>query len=249
VHATSLPEAQRLRDLLRSEIVHGAYADGMLPGEAELMAAHQTSRATVREALALLREEGVIARRQGVGTVVLSHALPTSLSQVHGVERPAGKAPLSVDDVETQVLDSSMIETSVPVARLLDTSVGEPCARIEYLVSSRSAGGLVAVCTNYVLLPEAEALLATRLSGNWYSYLDAAGVQFGEDDFLIGALVAGQALADRLGVTRGDPLLHLEQVIRDRRGRPFNAAYIYLRADRIALVSRASLAPADGGGQ
>ncbi|AIJ21594.1 GntR regulator-like protein [Amycolatopsis methanolica 239] len=49
---------RRLRDMLRAAVQGGRYGDGQLPGEAELMAAHRASRATVREALSLLRAKG-----------------------------------------------------------------------------------------------------------------------------------------------------------------------------------------------
>jgi GntR family transcriptional regulator len=234
------PPVLRLRDLLRSEIVHDESEGDLLPSEAELMVAHQASRSTVRQALDLLRQEGVIARRQGVGTVVTSHVVQTRLIDAHGVERPeTGELPQVFSDLRSRLLDSSVIGCPAPVAHLLGAKAGEPCARIEYVGSSLSSDGVFCLCTNYVLMPEGAALMRTPLHGDWYTYLEAAGLEVGDDDFLIGALTADEGLARRIGVLRGAPLLFLEQVIRDPGGRPFNAAYIYLRGDRVMLLSHA----------
>jgi GntR family transcriptional regulator of arabinose operon len=57
---------------LRTEINAGVYREsGRLPTEMQLSAAHQVSRETVRKALSLLVEEGLIERRQGSGSRVL----------------------------------------------------------------------------------------------------------------------------------------------------------------------------------
>lgn len=71
----SQPQPSRYRqlaDALRTEIVSGCLKAGdLLPTEMDLCAAHGVSRHTAREALRLLTEERLIARRQGAGSVVL----------------------------------------------------------------------------------------------------------------------------------------------------------------------------------
>jgi GntR family transcriptional regulator len=70
---------------LREEIAAGAYPIGdMLPTEVELCRAFDISRHTVRDALRVLREEGLIARRRGAGTTVVARARPPAFSQPLG---------------------------------------------------------------------------------------------------------------------------------------------------------------------
>lgn len=65
--------AARLADDLRRRVMSGASAIGAkLPSEAELTRAHGVSRTVVREALACLRAEGLIASRQGAGVFVIA---------------------------------------------------------------------------------------------------------------------------------------------------------------------------------
>lgn len=67
----STPAYRQLADALRREIVDGRLRPGdKLPTEASLQHVHSVGRATVREALRLLREEGLIDRVPGSVHVV-----------------------------------------------------------------------------------------------------------------------------------------------------------------------------------
>ena len=60
---------------LQERIVGGVYPiSSLLPAEADLSEEFATSRNTVREALRLLVERGLVRRRQGAGTAVISSA-------------------------------------------------------------------------------------------------------------------------------------------------------------------------------
>lgn len=64
---------EKLADKLRSAILSGVYRSGdKIPSENELAEAEALSRQTVRQALALLEQEGRILRRRGSGSVVSS---------------------------------------------------------------------------------------------------------------------------------------------------------------------------------
>ena len=70
----------RYRDIaarLQKEIRLGKVAVGdLLPTETELMARHSASRQTVREALRILMDQGLIVRRAGLGSVVIAAEPP-----------------------------------------------------------------------------------------------------------------------------------------------------------------------------
>ncbi len=79
------PEARRrkpsrYRDIaarLQKDIRLGRYDIGkLLPTETELMAQHSASRQTVREALRILMDQGLIVRRAGLGSVVIATEPP-----------------------------------------------------------------------------------------------------------------------------------------------------------------------------
>jgi len=67
-----IPRYRQIADVLRGEIRHGVYPPGsLLPIEHELAERFNTSRQTVREALRVLDERGLILRRAGKGTLVI----------------------------------------------------------------------------------------------------------------------------------------------------------------------------------
>ena len=71
----------QLAGVLRSSIEEGVYQPGaQLPTEMQLARLYQVSRQTVRQALALLAEEGIIEKRQGRESRVTDHINRTSRS-------------------------------------------------------------------------------------------------------------------------------------------------------------------------
>ncbi|MFI0241961.1 GntR family transcriptional regulator [Streptomyces sp. NPDC016845] len=65
------PKYQRIADALREAVQSGEYGPGdRLPGENDLMATYGVARMTARQALGVLRDEGVAEARKGAGVFV-----------------------------------------------------------------------------------------------------------------------------------------------------------------------------------
>lgn len=76
------PLYRQLAAKLRKRIIDGDFAVGsLLPTEQDLCDTYSTSRFTVREALRLLAEEGMVQRQQGRGTEVVSLTGRANLGQ------------------------------------------------------------------------------------------------------------------------------------------------------------------------
>jgi GntR family transcriptional regulator len=52
-------------DILRRQVLQGAFPDGLLPSEASLAQAFGASRNAIRDAFGILRAEGLLVRVQG----------------------------------------------------------------------------------------------------------------------------------------------------------------------------------------
>ncbi|WP_084703847.1 GntR family transcriptional regulator [Phaeacidiphilus oryzae] len=228
-------DARRLRDLLRSHILHGGHPDGRLPSEPELMRRHSASRTAVREALALLRDEGLVERLRGVGTHAVCHSVTTRLAEAHGVAAPDPRQARA-HEVRVRVLDRSALPAPDAVAERLGVPVGSPCIRYEYL--SLRDGRPVFVATNYALAPEGERLLGVPFRTDWYRLLGDAGLTVGQSEFLIGSGLADSTNAPLLGLEPGSPVMLLEQIIRDPEGRPWDLAFVVIRSDRFLFLSQ-----------
>ncbi|MEL7154278.1 MAG: GntR family transcriptional regulator [Pseudomonadota bacterium] len=98
---------------LRTAIAEGKHPVGtLLPTEQELCERFETSRYTVREALRLLAEDGLVKRRQGRGTEVSSRhrraVFAQSLSSLSQLDTYADETVLSIDRVMKVVPDDAM---------------------------------------------------------------------------------------------------------------------------------------------
>jgi GntR family transcriptional regulator len=223
--------ARWLRDLLRSAILRDAARDsgGVLPSEGDLMLRHAAPRAVVRQALDLLRHEGIVERVQGTGTLVIAQRYVHRLVEMHGVT-DAEPAAFS-----SHVLAWVPMPMPPPVAHHLEQAVGSPCVMIEYVGMVR--GEVVGLYTNYLDGWAAERLDGVPFNGHWYALLADAGLPIGETDLVIEAMLADELLATTLGIPVGRPVLGMQQVIRDDTGRPYDFAVLRHRGDRISVLS------------
>ena len=70
-HDSATPVYRQLADLIRGQIESGELASGSpVPSESSLMQAHGISRDSVRKAMDVLRDEGLVVTVQGKGTYV-----------------------------------------------------------------------------------------------------------------------------------------------------------------------------------
>ena len=70
-HDSAVPVYRQLAAILRDEIASGRLApDSPLPSESRLMQEHGISRDSVRKAVTILREEGLVVTVKGKGTYV-----------------------------------------------------------------------------------------------------------------------------------------------------------------------------------
>ena len=117
-----------LADTLRDRIVSGAR--GALASEAELGREYGVSRVTVRRALELLRDEGLVSARQGVGWFVAVDPVRQSLGRVTTVE-----AALEAAGAEAgrRVLEFAFEPAPPDVAKTLDLPADGEVLRVTRL--------------------------------------------------------------------------------------------------------------------
>lgn len=122
----------RYRDIaarLQKEIRLGKYPIGnLLPTETELMAQHGASRQTVREALRILMDQGLIVRRAGLGSVIIATEPPVLFT--HSV-KSLGEWLRYSNETYRDVVDSREITATGKLAALLKCEPGKHWFLIE----------------------------------------------------------------------------------------------------------------------
>ncbi|MCU1656723.1 MAG: transcriptional regulator, GntR family with sensor domain protein [Pseudonocardiales bacterium] len=234
-------DARRIRDLLRSQVNAGGFDGGKLPTEDRLIDEFGASRAAVREALALLREEGLIERIKGIGTIALHSKIVVRLTENHGVVEPAPGSMWS-GQMRVRVLDWCEVPLPTIAARRLDAAAGDRSLRIDYV--AMLDGSPLGVATNYMRWPEGAALHPSHFHTDWYAMLEAAGVPVSETTFLWEASVADAQDATLLDIPVGSPVMLGEQVIYGPDGCAYDFALTRARGDRTAMFSHARRKPA-----
>lgn len=223
--------ARQIADLLRGEIMHGRFRTGRLPLESALAREYGTSRNTVRQALDLLREEGLIDRCPRVGTTVAAEKYP------HGLHRLLGLAETLHEhgQVVNQVRTMTLIEPPAPVSHRLGLAPGE---QVVYLERLRSLNGLpLSLDLTYLVRDVGEPLFDADLTGNDIFVLleHIAGQPLGTAELTLEAVNADPHTAAVLGAPRGAALLMVERLTHLADGRPVDLEFIRFRGDRLTM--------------
>jgi GntR family transcriptional regulator len=224
--------ARQVADVLRQQITAGRFIDSALPDEAALGVELGASRNAVREALGLLRAEGLIIRRRGVGTTVV---LP---KYGHGLDRLAGLAEVLTGhgEVTNEVRTACLVLDPPPaIASWLALEAGAPVVHIERL---RRSGGLpLSLDTTYLVGDIGLPLLDLDLAGRDIFALieETAGVRLGRAEVSVHAVGADPDTAALLGIDAGAAVFAIERRTRLATGRPVDVESIRVRGDRMTF--------------
>ncbi|MGW6620429.1 GntR family transcriptional regulator [Nocardia sp. NPDC055002] len=222
--------ARRVADILRHQILAGAVA-GTVPGEQELAAEHGTSRNTVREALALLRDEGLIDRAPKLGTRVAARKFDHGLDALLGLQETLK----GHGTVRNEVRAATTITAPPAVARRLELAPGDKVVYIERL---RFLADLPLSLDLTYLAPDvgAEVLAHDLETTDVFVLLEqVTGRSLGAAELALEAVAADPHTATTLDTPAGAPLLMLERLTHLDDGRPVDLEYIRMRGDRITM--------------
>jgi GntR family transcriptional regulator len=110
---------QQIAEELRGRVLAGDFAAGrMLPSESELSAEFSASRVTVRRALEVLRDEGLVDARQGFGWFVAGDPLRQPLGRLATIEEQMAESGVVS---ERRILEFAFERAPKFVTRVLNT--------------------------------------------------------------------------------------------------------------------------------
>jgi GntR family transcriptional regulator len=199
-----------IADDLRRRVTTGEFASGrLLPSEAELSAAYDASRVTVRKALEVLRDEGLLDARQGFGWFVAGGSVQQSLGRLGTIEQQLASSGVVP---ERRVLDFGFVKAprwvrgvlgveTVLRVRRVNLADGSPFARVTVWCPEELGAGL------------------SRNDVEQSSFYELLDVPLGGAVQTIGAAAAAAADAALLEVPVGSPVLRCERVTSTPEGR------------------------------
>ncbi|MGH2495972.1 MAG: GntR family transcriptional regulator [Ktedonobacteraceae bacterium] len=214
-----LPLYYQLKEVLRQQIQAGHLAPhSSIPSEPELVSSYHVSRATVRQALTELVNEGLLYRQHGKGTFVCEPRVQQTLTELTSLTtelRRRGKRPGGL------LLLSKLARGSETMRQQLRLADEEQVVRLERL---RSADGqLIAYEVDYLPYPRATSVYtrAKELAeGSLYQLMASEGLTPAIAEQSIKADKATTRESDLLGVPAGEAAMRLFSTVFDQTGLP-----------------------------
>lgn len=207
-----------LSDALRDGIRAGKWTAGdLLPSEAQLCRQFGVSRGTAVKAIDVLLAQGLLQRRQGVGTFVSRPALHRSPGYLRGFSetvRRQGRIPAHRLIGQRQLDRNEALQFGCDEPALLLERIrlvdGLPWAIHTALVPMRIAGGVAALAGPASRVAESDFSL--------YGAFDDAGLEIDHADERINVRLATRKEAEQLGIERPSAVMLVHRKSFDNRG-------------------------------
>jgi GntR family transcriptional regulator len=200
---------QEIAEELRRR-VSAAAPGSVLPSEAELSAEFNASRVTVRRALEIVRDEGLIAARQGFGWFVATEPVRQRLERLGTIE-----AQLETSGIGAvrRVIEFAFVDTPAHVRSVLGV---DRVLRVKRL--NLADGEPFALVT--VWCPAELGQHLSMADVEQRPFYELLSVELRGATQTIGAEAARAEDAELLAVPVGAPLLQCRRVTTDTEGRP-----------------------------
>lgn len=197
-----------------------------LPSEPELAQKMGVSRATLREAMRSFEGQGLIRRKQGVGTFVVGHTqvIDSGLEKLESIETLAKRIGLEVSMGDLQVRE---VPADEDMAAGLGCAPGEPVIQVLRVIhaENRPVAFLVDSLPRIMIDP---AVLGEGFTGSVLDLLLTRGEQaLVQSRTEIRAVAAPADVARSLQIQRGDVLLLFIAHLYSAEGKIVDYSYSY----------------------
>lgn len=213
---TSIGQVREIRyraiaDDLRRRVTAGEFAAGrLLPSESALSASYKASRITVRKALELLREEGLVESRQGFGWFASVDPLRQTLGRLGTIE---GQLAASGVRSERRILGFGFVPAPPRARQVLGSATVLQVDRLN-LADGQPFARVTVWC------PDDLGAHLSRADVERAPFYELLDVPLGGAVQTIGAALASAADAALLEVPVGSPVLRCERTTSTPDGRP-----------------------------
>lgn len=230
--ASPVPLYAQLAGRLEGLIAQGVYPVGSkLPSEEALARQYELNRNTVRHALSLLVQRGVVRTEKGVGSFVRRARV---LAPVHRLDRMTSFVDdfdLENAEVQDQILSKGRVRASAGLASKLGLSTGALLVRVERLRLAEDTPFVLE--RQYYDHDAFGRLLGMDIQGSMYQLLIR---EFGADLHhsvqTLRAVRAPRSVARRLRLRADTPCMFLESIAYTAQDRPLEVLQAFYRGDR-----------------
>ncbi|MEX2783869.1 GntR family transcriptional regulator [Streptococcus sp. H49] len=212
-----IPAYIKIHDAIKKDIDRGVWKIGeRLPSERDLADHFQVSRMTLRQAITLLVDEGLLERRVGSGTYIASHRVQEKMrgtTSFTEIVRSQGKIPSSkLISYQKQLAT----ETEIQQLQLKPSDYVIRMERVRF-------ADKVPLVFEVAAIPEKliRHFERTAVTEHFFQTLQDHGHEIGKSQQTIYAKTANERVANYLGILKGHAILALTQVSYFTDGTPF----------------------------
>lgn len=199
------PAYLKVYNKIKELILNDTYPVGtFVPTEPDLCKMFDVSRTTVRKAMELLEQEGIVHIQQGSGTQVLNYKTTQKLNQVTSFSETLKARGYTVDS------KSTYIDMIMPPANVLEDLQLPPDTQVVRIQRIQLGNGKpIAILTNYIVADLVPGILSdTENFVSLYQHLESKyGIKITSARDNIKAKVADFMEAELLQIPIGSPLL------------------------------------------
>jgi GntR family transcriptional regulator len=226
-----LPLYYQLKEVLKQQIQAGHLAPHTaIPSEPELVSRYHVSRATVRQALTELVNEGLLYRQHGKGTFVCEPRVKQNVSELSSLTtelQRRGKRPGGM------LIVSELVRGNEAIRQQLRLADDEQLVRLERL---RTADGQpIALEIDYLPYPRSSGVYQRAREageGSLYELMISEGLIPAMAEQSLTADRAGRRESELLRVSSGDAGLRLTSVAFDQTGLPLLVSESFFPGER-----------------
>lgn len=212
-----LPAYIKIHDAIKKDIDEGVWLIGdRLPSERDLADHFEVSRMTLRQAVTLLVEEGILERRVGSGTYVASHRVRDKMrgtTSFTEIVHSQGKTPSSKLISYQRQLAS---DTEIKELQLEPSDYVIRMERIRYADNIPLVFEVASIPEKFI-----KDMKRDEITEHFFKTLISHGFEIGKSRQTIYAKTASERVASYLSVSRGHAILALTQVSYFSNGNPF----------------------------
>lgn len=223
-----VPAYIRIHDAIKKEIDGGVWEIGQrLPSERDLADDYEVSRMTLRQAITLLVEEGILERRVGSGTYVASHRVQEKMrgtTSFTEIVRSQGKTPSS------QLISYQRKPANETEIQQLQLKATDTVVRMERVRFADNVPLVFEVAS----IPEKliQSFNQEDITEHFFQTLTDNGYEIGKSQQRIYAKNASERVANYLKVPKNHAVLALTQISYFTDGRPFEYVHSQYVGDR-----------------
>ena len=216
-----------IADDLRRRVGEGEFAAGRtLPSESELSGSYEASRVTIRKALELLRDEGLVDARQGFGWFVAGETVRQPLARLGTLEEQLGRLGMTS---ERRIAEFAFVRAPARIRQVLGVDKVLRVSRVN-LADGQPFARVTVYCPEELGAQLSKAQVAES------SFYDLLPIELGGAVQTIEAAAADATDAELLAIPVGSPVLHCERITSDLEGTPVLIGEYVFPGHRTAFI-------------